>query len=63
MTDASATAAAAHVEESNDSLVDLRVELASMRAEMVAMRAEMTAIKKDLLLVRQGVGVLLVRRQ
>ena len=63
MTNASATAAAAQVEEGNDSLVDLRAELASLRAEMVAMRAEMTAIKKDLLLVRQGVGVLLVRRQ
>ena len=61
MTDALASSAA-HGEAGTDSLVDLRAELACMRAEMMAMRAEMAAIKKDLLMVRQGVGILLVRR-
>ena len=49
-------------ETSDDPLVGLHTQLAGVRAEMVAMRAEIAAIKKELLMVRQGIGVLLVRR-
>jgi hypothetical protein len=63
MTDVAAGGSAAQAEAVEDRPLDVRVELTRMRDEMAALKAEMIAIKKDLLMVRQGVGVLLVRRQ
>ncbi len=63
VTDVLTPSSAAQEDTPTDRVVVLQTELACIRAEIAALKGEMAAIKKDLLMIRQGVGVLLVRRQ
>ena len=63
VTDVLTTQSALQEDTPKERSVALQTELACIRAEIAALKADVAAIKKDLLIVRQGVGVLLVRRQ